>query len=101
MHIPSEMLMSVIVAIIGSTGLWTAVNKFMDNRSASRKMILGLGYFQLVHACEEYLTRGWISIDEYEDLNKYLFLPYKEMGGNGTAAALMDKVKALPNKESA
>lgn len=97
MQIPTDLVISVIVAILGSTGLWTFINKKIEDKSASRRMILGLGYRELTHACREYIDRGWISLDEYEDLNKYLYLPYIEMGGNGTAQALMEKVKKLPN----
>ena len=43
-----------------------------------------------------YIERGWITQDEYEDLNKYLYNPYREMGGNGTAERLMTEIKKLP-----
>ena len=35
-------------------------------------------------------------MSELEDLEKYLFKPYSEMGGNGTAAAVVQKCKELP-----
>jgi len=62
-------------------------------------MILGLGHDRIVSLCNEYIERGWISSDEYENLYKYLYKPYEEMGGNGSAKRLMAIVNNLPVKE--
>ncbi len=97
MHIPWDMLVTIVVSAFGSTGLWSIVQYKMEQKSALKRMILGLGYYKLVRACEEYLEQGWISIEEYGDLNKYLYQPYVALGGNGTAQALMSKVEKLPN----
>lgn len=43
-----------------------------------------------------YLSRGYITIDEYEDLQKYLFSPYSSFGGNGMAEKVMKEVQELP-----
>lgn len=32
---------------------------------------------------KDYIARGWITTDEYEDLYKYLIEPYRDLGGNG------------------
>lgn len=98
MHNPWDLVVTIIVAMFGSTGLWSLIQYKVEQKSASRQMILGLGYYKLVKACEEYLDRGWIELEEFGDLDKYLYSPYIRMGGNGTAKVLMDKVKALPNK---
>ena len=97
MHAPWDMFAAIVVACLGSTGLWTFINTRLESKSAQRQMILGIGYNSLVRACEKYIKRGWIAVGEYEDLNKYLFHPYVAMGGNGTAKALMDKVSNLPH----
>lgn len=93
-----EYILSIVLAVLGSTGLWTFIQHKLDEKSASRKALLGITYYQIVTACETYLQRGYITLQEYEDLHQYLFLPYQEMGGNGTAKALLEKVKQLPNK---
>ena len=54
---------------------------------------------RIIYLCEKYIERGWISSDEYENLNMYLFEPYIKMGGNGTAKRLMAIVNNLPTKE--
>ena len=62
-------------------------------------MILGLGHDRIISLRETYIDRGWISSDEYENLNTFLFQPYIKMGGNGTAKRLMAIVDNLPTKE--
>lgn len=60
------------------------------------KLMLGLAYREITLLCEKYLDKGYITTDEYEDLVKYLFAPYKALGGNGTAEKLIGEVKKLP-----
>jgi hypothetical protein len=48
----------------------------------------------------EYIERGWISRDEYENLHDYLYKPYKELGGNGSAERVMQEVNKLPIKNN-
>lgn len=95
-----ELIITIIVAIFGSTGFWALVQTIVDKRSSKYQMLLGLGYDRLVEKCEYYIEREYITVDEYKDLFKYLYEPYIKMGGNGTAKALMEKVKKLPNAPS-
>ncbi len=48
--------------------------------------------------CQEHIERGWISLDDFDDLT-YLFDAYKALGGNGTGEKIFNKVANLPNKE--
>ena len=91
-------LVAVVLAIIGSGGFWTFLQYQVEKHSDTRRMLLGLGYERLISKCEEYIEQGHIPLNEYEELNKYLYEPYIAMGGNGTAKAMMEKVKNLPNK---
>jgi hypothetical protein len=61
-------------------------------------MILGLGHDKILSLGKEYIARGWITADEYENLHDYLYIPYKNMGGNGSAERIMEEVKKLPIK---
>lgn len=92
----SQVLVSVLLALVGSTGLWSFIAKVFDNKSAKSKMILGLGHDRIVTLGMTYISRGWITQDEYEDLDTYLYQPYCAMGGNGSAKRVMDEVKRLP-----
>ena len=84
--------------IFGSVGFWTFVQHQLDKRSASRQAMLGLMYLGVKMSCSSLLKRGWASTEEIEDIEKYMYEPYKAMGGNGTAEMLVDKVKNLPNQ---
>ena len=61
-------------------------------------MILGLGHIKIIDICEKYIERGYITQEEYDSLYNYLYIPYKELGGNGTAERLVQEVKHLPIK---
>lgn len=103
MHFPTyEMISTIILAVFASTGFWTLINtiytKRSDRKSVERKALLGLLHEQLVNKCEFYLNQGWISLQDYEDLRKYIFEPYQGLGGNGTGEALFNKVTNLSNK---
>ena len=93
-------VVTIVAAIFGCTGFWTGLFSFImskrEKKDAKTKMILGLGHERLREKCEEHLSKGYISADDYEDLDKYLYQPYKAMGGNGTVEKLMNDVRKLP-----
>lgn len=103
-----ELAVTVICAVFASNGFWTLIEKRKEKKDAKTKMILGLGHDRIIHLCNYYLEQGWISSDDFENLHDYLYIPYKEMGGNGTAQRLMDRVEklstcppnAVPRKEN-
>lgn len=91
-----ETWVQIILAVFGSTGIWALISKLIDKKSASAKMLLGLGHDKIYELCKGYIKRGSITSDEFENLIKYLYEPYKKLGGNGTAERLVDEVKRLP-----
>jgi hypothetical protein len=72
------------------------MEKLREKKDAKFQMILGLGHDRITHLCEKYIEQGWVSTDDYDNLYTYLYLPYKAMGGNGTAKKLMEIVEKLP-----
>ena len=99
----ADIIITIITATLASTGFWSLilykVQKRDSDKDALTKLILGLAYREITELCLQYIKRGYITKDEYEDLIKYLFAPYKELGGDGTAEKLIDEVKKLPIKE--
>ncbi len=91
-----EMIITIIVSVLGSSGMWAFLQSKFDKNNAKTKMILGLGHDRIIYLCEKYIKRGCLTHDEYENLYEYLFKPYKGMGGNGTAERLIEEVKKLP-----
>lgn len=102
----------IITTIFASTGFWAFLtSRFTakDNKSAKAdrqaelqsKMLKGLAHDRICYLGEEYIKRGFITKDDYENLHDYLFLPYKELGGNGTAEKIMNEVEKLPIQDKA
>lgn len=58
--------------------------------------VKGQGHDRVVYLGGRYIQRGGITKDEYENLYDYIYLPYKALGGNGTAEKVMEDVKNLP-----
>lgn len=102
----------IVTAIFASTGFWaflTARLAAKDTKSAKEdkqmelqsKMLKGLAHDRICYLGEEYVKRGFITKDEYENLHDYLYSPYKELGGNGTAEKIMNEVEKLPIHDKA
>lgn len=96
-----QIVVPLAVAVLTSSGLWALVSKRADKNNAERKMLVGLAHDRITHLGMEYLTRGYITQDEYENLNDYLYQPYEKMGGNGSAKRIMEEVRKLPIKREA
>ena len=67
-----ELIVTVIVTMLGSSGLWAFVQSKTTHKSALEKMILGLGHAEIFRVTEKYIHREGITADELEDLDKYL-----------------------------
>lgn len=86
----------LVAAVLTSSGLWAVVARRADKGDAQRKMLVGLAHDRIVHLGMVYVDRGYITQDEYENLNDYLYAPYEKMGGNGSAKRVMEEVRRLP-----
>ena len=93
-----ELAVTIFVSVMASSGFWAFLQARRERKDAKTKMILGLGYDRIVTLCAKYIDKGEITQSEYEDLYHYLYKPYKEMGGNGSAERAFEEVKKLPIK---
>lgn len=91
-----EIVLTIIGAVAASSGFWAWVQSKQSKNNAHSDMLLGLGHDRIVFLCMKYIDRGWVTGDEFENLNTYLYEPYVKMGGNGTAKRLMALVEKLP-----
>ena len=96
MYNAAQLIITVVVAVLGSNGLWAWIQSRSTAKSARYRMILGLGHAEIFRVAEKYIHRNGITLSELDDLEKYLYKPYADMGGNGTAAAIVAKCKELP-----
>ena len=91
-----ELIVAVVVAVLGSTGLWSYISTRSKKDTAERKLLVGLAHDRIIFLGTKYIERGYITMDEYENLNEYLFKPYSDAGGNGSAKRVMEEVRKLP-----
>lgn len=64
--------------------------RFTNLEFASKSIL----HDKLFTRCEEIIKRGYITVDELDNLD-YLYRAYKGLGGNGTGDVLMKKVQKL------
>ena len=95
----AQVLTSVLIALISSTGLWSYIASYRNKHDAKTRLLIGLAHDRIIYLGTQYIERGYITPDEYENLNDYLYQPYAENGGNGSAKRVMEQVKASPIKK--
>lgn len=109
-------IISIIVAALGSSWLGVIINSKREKKSEIYKKIdeierdvykhidvveqalTGIEYLGIKMSCSRILERGYVTIEELEDIDKLLYKPYTVMGGNGVAKELFEEVKQLPHK---
>ena len=55
-------------------------------------------YDRIKHLAKSYIKRGWISVEEYEDLKRMHNVYHDELGGNGFLDAIMEEVNKLEKR---
>lgn len=100
-----DIILAIVVATLASSGLWSIVLYLIQRKDSKKdaltRLMLGLAYREIMQCCMEYIKKGSVTKDEYEDLIKYLYSPYKDLGGNGTAERMIGEVQKLPIRETA
>lgn len=92
-----QTVMTAVVSVLASSGFWAFWSKKREDKSSRTKLLVGLAHDRIMQSGRFYLDRGWISYDEYENLHDYLYTPYKELGGNGSAERMMNNLQKLPH----
>ena len=85
----------LLSAVFGAPGLWAFVKSKTDRNNTGQKLLLGVSKNQLITLGREYLDRGYITMDEYEEYESEYEL-YSAMGGNGLARRVFKQVDELP-----
>lgn len=87
---------AIVTSIIASSGFWVYLHKRTEKNDSTTQMLIGLGHDRIIYLGLKYVERGIITQDEYENLYQYLYLPYKKLGGNGSADRIMHEVEKIP-----
>ena len=91
-----QIFITVLCSVVASSGFWAVLQRKLDKKDVTREMLLGLAHDRIMYLGMSYINRGdWITNDEYENLNDYLYKPYCKMDGNGTAKRVMEGVNRL------
>lgn len=96
----TQLIIAIVTSALASSGLWSFVAKKLEKKDAKSRMLIGLAHDRILDLGFKYIERGFITQTEYENLHDYLYLPYKEMGGNGSAERIMKEVEKLPIKDN-
>lgn len=92
-----EVIVTIVVSVIASTGFWSFIQNINKKKSAETQMLIGLAHDRIMYLSMHYIKREYITKEEYEDLITYLYEPYLELGGNGSAKHMIeDNVNKLP-----
>jgi hypothetical protein len=91
-------IIPIIIAFVASSGFWIYLSSRNDKKSFQTELLIGLAHDLIITKGMHYITRGWITQDEYENLNVYLYRPYEKLGGNGSVRRIMLEVDKLPIK---
>lgn len=91
-----QIMITVFSSVLASSGLWAYIAKRSENKDVKTEMLIGLAHDRIISLGMQYIERGWITQDEYENLYEYLYKPYEKMGGNGSAKKVMKDVNNLP-----
>lgn len=95
-----QMIVTVVCSVLASSGLWAFVQKRMDKKDAKTELLIGIAHDRIVFLGMSYVSRGYITQDEYENLYTYLYQPYLKNGGNGSASRVMKEVDKLPIRKA-
>ena len=88
----TQMILTIVCSVIASSGFWAVVQRYLDKNDASKRLLMGLAHDRIMWLGMQYIERGWMTTDEYENYRMYLYEPYEAAGGNGSAKRIMQEV---------
>lgn len=98
----TQTILTIIGSVLASSGLWALIQTLVVNKqtkdTAERKALLALLHDRIYTEAKVRIKEGRVSTEDYDNL-RYLYEPYKALGGNGTCERLMNEVNKLPIKE--
>lgn len=89
-----------LAAVLASSGFWAFLQSRRDKKDAKTRLLVGLAHDRICWLGMSYVKRGYITQDEFENLHDYLYVPYHELGGNGSAERVMKEVEKLELRDN-
>lgn len=91
----TSIVIIIIKAVLGG-GFFAFLASSLQRKDEKSAMLMGLAHHEIMDAGYRYLERGYITKEELEDFNHYLYDPYVALGGNGSGRAISLRVNNLP-----
>ena len=91
-----QIAVTIVASVLASSGLWAFVLKKSEQNDTKNDLLVGIAHDRIRWLGLQYMERGYITPDEYENLHDYLYVPYAKRGGNGSAKKIMEEVNKLP-----
>ena len=91
----AEMANPLITTVLSGPGIWAWAKTRTQRNDSEDRLLLHVAKNQLVTQGREYLTRGYITMDEYEEYEAE-YKVYTYLGGNGLARRIFEQVDDLP-----
>lgn len=91
----AEFANPLITTVLSGPGIWAWAKTRTQRNDSEDKLLLQVAKNQLVTQGREYLKRGYITMDEYEEYEAE-YQVYSALGGNGLARRIFEQVDNLP-----
>lgn len=91
-----QLAITSLVTLGASSGFWAYLQHKDRTKAATTRLLMGIAYEHIMTFGVAYIRRGYATRDEYEELRKYFWEPYKALGGNGAAERVMNELDKLP-----
>lgn len=85
----------LLTTILSGPGIWAWAKTRAQHNNSEVKLLLQVSKNQLVSQGREYIHRGYITMDEYEEYESE-YKVYAALGGNGLARRVFKQVDELP-----
>ena len=91
-------IIASLIAGLTSSSFLAFLGAILTKHDNFSQMLLGLGHHEILEDGQKLIDKGFVTIQELDDFNHYLYEPYKALGGNGTGEEVAKKVNSLPIK---
>lgn len=94
-----ELLLTSLVTILGSSGIWGYITVKHTKSRTSDKLLRGISQHLIIQEGRRLIEKGYVTTSEYTNMHRGLYKPYKRAGGNGLAEKIINEVDKLPIRD--
>ena len=91
-----QTIITIAVALISSSGVWGLFNLAIQKKNDTTRLMIGVAHNLIVRESHRLLEQAHMTTDDYRNIRKGLYEPYKQLGGNGLAEKMVNDVEKLP-----